>query len=239
MTKDIEKHKENPGNENLPLPEDKMVYVNILEALLFTSDTPLPANKIRDIISALTPREINLGINYLNEQYRLSGRSFEICEIAGGYQMLTLPEYSDYVEALHQSRQKSRLTQKALETLAIIAYKQPVTRHEIEEIRGVNVDGVVRTLLSRNLITISGRAKAPGNPFLYITTKKFLEYFGINSLEDLPRLKEIDEIIDIEDVRFPHHETLLREIDLRELGLRPDNGKDSGNGENNGKAEEH
>ncbi len=229
----------NPNSIKLPLPEDKMVYVNILEALLFTSDTPMTANKIRDIISALTPREISLAVTYLNEQYRSTGRSFEVREIAGGYQLFTLPEYSAYVEALHRNRQKNRLTQKALETLAIIAYKQPVTKHEIEEIRGVNADGVLKTLLSRNLTTISGRAKAPGNPFLYITTKKFLEYFGLKSLDDLPRLKEIDEIIDVEDERFPHHETLLREIDLNALGLRSDNDKNSSHENSDGKSEEN
>jgi segregation and condensation protein B len=98
----------------------------------------------------------------------------------------------------------------------------------------VNVDGVVKTLTSRNLVTISGRAKAPGNPFLYVTTKKFLDYFGLNSLEDLPKLKEIDELIDVEDERFPHHETILREIKLNELGLQNGENQTDGN-QNNGK----
>ncbi len=204
------------------IPDEKMVYVTVLEALLMTSDAPLSVNRIRDIIAPLTPREISEAVKFLNSRYSESGRSFEIREIAGGYQIFTLPEYSNYVEALHQTRQKNRLTQKALETLAIIAYKQPITKQEIEEIRGVNADGVLKTLLSRNLTTISGRAKAPGSPFLYITTKKFLEYFGLNSLEDLPKLKEIDELINTEDERFPHGETLLRDIDINQLGLRPD-----------------
>ena len=115
--------------------------------------------------------------------------------------------------------------------MAIIAYKQPLTKHEIEEIRGVNVDGVMKTLLSRNLVTISGRAKAPGSPFLYVTTKRFLDYFGLTGLEDLPKLKEIDELIDVEDERFPHHETIFREIDLVDLGLKS-------NGNENEKKEE-
>jgi segregation and condensation protein B len=99
----------------------------------------------------------------------------------------------------------------------------------MEEIRGVNVDGVVKTLSSRNLITITGRAKAPGSPFLYSTTKKFLDYFGLNSLDDLPKLKEIDELIDIEDERYPHHETILRQIQLDELGMQSNGSKTDGN----------
>lgn len=217
------------------LNEDKKVYYNVLEALLFSSEAPLSAAKIREIVPTLTTREIATAVQWLNETYRSSARSFEIREIAGGYQIFTLPEYAVYVERLHQSKQKSRLSQKALETLAIIAYKQPITKHEVEEIRGVNVDGVVKTLLSRNLITISGRAKAPGNPFLYITTKKFLEYFGLRSLEDLPKLKEIEELIDLEDERFPHRETILKEMALDELGLHAEENNSSGGENSNGK----
>lgn len=215
--------------------EDKKVFVNILEALLFSSDTPLSISRIREVIPLLTPKEIATAVQTLNENYRNTARTFEIREIAGGYQIFTLPEYADYVERLNQNRQKSRLSQKALETMAIIAYKQPITKHEVEEIRGVNVDGVIRTLLSRNLITISGRAKAPGSPFLYITTKKFLEYFGLRSLEDLPKLKEIDELIDIEDERFPHHDTILKEIELDELGLQSEDKKPAGEEISDGK----
>ena len=199
---------------------DKKVYINILESLLFSSEAPLTIPRIREIIPELKPKEIQDAVSDLNDQYQKSGRTFEIKEIAAGYQLFTLPEYADYVERLFQTKQKSRLTQKALETVAIIAYKQPLTKHEIEEIRGVNVDGVMKTLLTRNLVTISGRAKAPGSPFLYITTKKFLDYFGLKNLEDLPKLKEIDELIDVEDERYPHQETIFREIDLVDLGLQ-------------------
>ena len=210
---------------------EKKVYVNILESLLFTSEAPLTVSRIREIIPELKPKEIEEAVTNLNEQYQKGGRTFEIKEIAGGYQLFTLPEYADYIDKLFQARQKSRLTQKALETVAIIAYKQPLTKHEIEEIRGVNVDGVMKTLLSRNLVTISGRAKAPGSPFLYVTTKRFLDYFGLTGLDDLPKLKEIDELIDVEDERFPHHETIFREIDLVDLGLKS-------NGNENEKKEE-
>lgn len=215
------------------LSDKEITYLPIIEALVFASEAPLPIAKIREIIPALSPKQITMVIEYLNEQYRQGGRSYEIREIAGGYQMFTLPEFAAFIDKLYQEKQQSRLTQKSLETLAIVAYKQPVTRHEIEEIRGVNVDGVMKTLLSRGMVTISGRAQAPGSPFLYKTTKKFLDYFGLKSLEDLPKLKEIDELIDVEDEERPYHETILREINLSELGL-----KENGNGEINDREED-
>ena len=215
------------------LSDKEITYLPIIEALIFASEAPLPIAKIREIIPALSPKQITMVIEYLNEQYRQGGRSYEIREIAGGYQMFTLPEFAAFIDKLYQEKQQSRLTQKSLETLAIVAYKQPVTRHEIEEIRGVNVDGVMKTLLSRSMVTISGRAQAPGSPFLYKTTKKFLDYFGLKSLEDLPKLKEIDELIDVEDEERPYHETILREINLSELGL-----KENGNGEINDREED-
>jgi len=227
-----EKNKKNNIPEVNRLSDEETTYLPIIEALVFSSESPLPVTRIREIIPGLTPKQINSVVEALNEQYRQGGRSYEIREIAGGYQMFTLPEFAAFVDKLFQEKQQSRLTQKALETLAIVAYKQPVTRHEIEEIRGVNVDGVMKTLLSRSLVTISGRAQAPGSPFLYKTTRKFLDYFGLNSLDDLPKLKEIDELIDVEDEDRPYHETILREIDISELGL-----KENGNGEANNREE--
>lgn len=202
------------------LPEEKQVYVGVVESLLFSSDTPLTISKIREILPDLSPQDIKSIIDYLNDQYRSGRHSFEIKPIAGGYQIFNVAEYAVYINRLNQSKQKTRLSQKALETMAIVAYKQPVTKHEIEEIRGVSADGVIKTLLARNLIAISGRAKAPGGPFLYNTTKKFLDYFGLEKLEDLPKLKEIDELIDVDEDGVPYHETILREIHLDELGLQ-------------------
>lgn len=218
--------------------EEQQSYIPIIEALLFSTEQPISVQKIREIVPVFTPRQIVEVLEYLNEQYHFSGRSFEIREIAGGYQMFTLPEFSEFVEKLHQLRQQSRLTQKALETLAIVAYKQPVTRHEIEDIRGVNVDGVIKTLLTRNLVTISGRAQAPGGPFLYKTTRKFLDYFGLKSLDDLPKLKEIDELIDVKSGDYPYQETLMREIDLTELGLKANGLKENNHKKNNDNRED-
>ena len=204
------------------IPKEKRDYISVVEALLFSSESPVNNQKISEIVGILTSKEIHHIIQYLNAQYRLTKRSFEIREVAGGYQMFTLSDYAAYITKLIKSKQQSRLTQKALETLSIIAYKQPITKHEIEEIRGVNVDGVVKTLLSRNLTAISGRAPVPGGPFLYKTTKQFLEYFGLNSLEDLPKLKEIDELVSLDEDEQIYHETILKEIDIKELGLRVD-----------------
>jgi len=198
----------------------KKALIPAVEALLFVSDSPLPGSKIKEIVGVFTEREIRIIVEYLNQEYEKAHRSFRIREIAEGYQMFTLPEYATYIEKLYTSRHKSHLSQKALETLAIIAYKQPITRHEIEDIRGVNVDGVIRTLLSRHLITIAGRAQAPGSPFLYKTTKTFLEYFGLKSLKDLPELKEFDEILEAdEEIHQKFGDRILKEISPEILGL--------------------
>ena len=241
MIREFKLTREKNKNNNIPdvnrLSDEEMTYLPIIEALVFSSESPLPLTKILEIIPGLAPKQINSIIEYLNEQYRQGGRSYEIREIAGGYQMFTMPEFAAFVDKLFQEKQQSRLTQKALETLAIVAYKQPVTRHEIEEIRGVNVDGVMKTLMSRSLVTISGRAQAPGSPFLYKTTRKFLDYFGLKSLDDLPKLKEIDELIDVDDEDRPYHETILREIDISELGLRENGNGEANNREENGDQE--
>ncbi|MBN2423504.1 MAG: SMC-Scp complex subunit ScpB [Calditrichaceae bacterium] len=167
----------------------------IIECLIFANDGPLPARKIIQIIGQGTEKQIQEQVGVINSKYTKADIPYEIIEVAGGYQMVSKPDYSDWITKLYASRSTSRLTQRALETLAIIAYKQPITKQEMESIRGVNVDGVIRTLIERNLITVTGREKAPGNPLLYGTTKFFLEYFGLNSLEDMPQLKEIDELL--------------------------------------------
>ncbi len=192
----------------------------ILEALIFASDTPLPIPKIKEIIEDIGAREIRKAIDLLNQRYESTNSSLMIIEVAGGFQMVTRPEFADYVARLYKNRQAHRLTQKALETLAIIAYKQPITKQEIEHIRGVTVDSVIRTLIERNLITVVGREKAPGNPLLYGTTKEFLEYFGLNSLEDLPKLKEIDELLK-DDEKFLESldQVALEQLAPEELGI--------------------
>lgn len=195
----------------------------VIEALLFSSDEPLKPARICEIIEGLKEKDVRDVIEGLNQNYKETGRSFRIHFIADGYQFFTLTEYSGYVEKLFRNRLQSRLSLKALETLAIIAYKQPVTRPEIEEIRGVNVDGVLKTLLTRKLITIAGTAQAPGTPYLYQTTKKFLEYFGLKNIKDLPKLKELDEIAESDsEVQEKFGDHIFREVAPEVLGIQED-----------------
>ena len=178
---------------------DREEAKRIIEALLFVSDKPVSIDTLKEVLKEIDPTEVRAVIEELNKEYASSGRSFSIKEIAGGFQMLTDPVYSKWISALYK-RGPDRLTGPSLETLAIIAYKQPITRSDIEAIRGVNVDGVLRTLEERGLIRTKGRVDAPGRPILYGTTNEFLQHFGLKSLEELPKLKEFQES-DLELVR--------------------------------------
>lgn len=168
---------------------------SIIEVLIFASDEPLPINQIRNYIEEVAPKDIKAAVDQLNLEYKQTERTFQIIEVAGGYQMASRPNYAPWVKKLFQGRSKARLSQAALESLSVIAFRQPVSRTEIDAVRGVNSDGVVRTLLERKLIKITGRAEGPGRPLLYSTTKEFLRYFGVNSIEDLPKPKEIEELL--------------------------------------------
>ncbi|MBI5143455.1 MAG: SMC-Scp complex subunit ScpB [Candidatus Omnitrophica bacterium] len=163
-----------------------------LEAILFVSDGPISINTVKEVLVDIEPTTIRSLIEELNNEYASSNRSFSIKEIAGGFQMLTDPIYSKWISALYK-KTPDRLTGPSLETLAIIAYKQPITKSEIEAIRGVNVDGVLDTLEERLLIRSRGRLETPGRPILYGTRNEFLERFGLKSLEELPKLKEFKE----------------------------------------------
>jgi len=193
---------------------------NIIEALIFASDAPLPLRKIKEIVADFTESEIKKRIKAINERHEEIQSPLHIVEVAGGYQMVTRPDYWEWIRKLYISRTKSRLTQRALETLAIIAYNQPVTKTEVESIRGVNVDAVIRTLIERKLITVTGREKAPGSPLLYGTTKFFLEYFGLKDITDLPKLREIDELLK-SDEKFLESldQVSLQEMLPEQLGL--------------------
>ncbi|MDD3905455.1 MAG: SMC-Scp complex subunit ScpB [Candidatus Omnitrophica bacterium] len=164
----------------------------IIEALLFVSDKPISIDTFKDVLKEVEPTEIRAVIEELNADYSSSGRSFAIKEIAGGFQMLTDPVYSKWISAMYK-RPADRLTGPSLETLAIIAYRQPLTRAQIEMIRGVSADGVVRTLEERGFIRPRGRVDGPGRPILYGTTTEFLQHFGLKSLDELPKLKEFQE----------------------------------------------
>ncbi len=177
---------------------------NIVEALIFASEDEITTRQIKDIADSsgvrISVNDIEASINSLNEDYRTFNKSFEIIKIAGGYSFSTKKEYGRFVGKLFEEKQKKKLSQSALETLSIIAYKQPITRNEIEFVRGVNVDYIVNSLLERDLIKIHGRSDSPGRPILYATTNTFLKVLGLNSLEDLPKLKEINEILKNEEI---------------------------------------
>jgi segregation and condensation protein B len=171
---------------------DREEFKKIVEALLFVSDKPTSLDTIRDVVKNIESTEVRSIIEDLNKEYADSGRSFSIREIAGGFQMLTDPIYSRWIAALYK-KGPDKLTGPSLETLAIIAYKQPITRADIEAIRGVSVDGVTRTLEERGFVRTKGRLDAPGRPMLYVTTNEFLQHFGLRSLEELPKLREFQE----------------------------------------------
>lgn len=171
---------------------DREEAKRIVEALLFVSDKPVSIETLKDVVKDVEPAAIRDIITEINGEYSATSRSFSIKEIAGGFQMLTDPIYSKWIAALYK-KGSDKLTGPSLETLAIIAYKQPITRTDIEAIRGVNVDGVLRTLEERGLVRTKGRLDAPGRPMLYATTNEFLQHFGLRSLEELPNLKEFQE----------------------------------------------
>jgi len=167
----------------------------VIEALIFASDVPITAAQLHQYCEEAAPSKIRKAVNALNLEYTQQDRSFHIIEVAGGYQMVTREAYASWIRKLFHKRLRSRLTQAALETLSVIAFRQPVSRPEIAAIRGVNCDAVIKTLLERKLITLSGRGEGPGKPLLYKTTREFLRYFGINSIQDLPRPREIEELL--------------------------------------------
>lgn len=174
-------------------------YAAIIESVLFAADMPLTLSDLGRILDGVEPGTIKACMDRLREAYDKMPHSFQIVEIAGGYQLCARPEFAPWIRRLYRGRLSSRLSQAALECLSIIAYKQPVSRSEIEAIRGVSVDGVVRTLLDRNLIRIAGRGEGVGRPILYATTNDFLRYFGLNRLSDLPKIDELKEMLQNRD----------------------------------------
>jgi len=166
---------------------------NIVEVLLFVSDKPLSLEKITEVLDEFDKESVSSIIEELNAEYQTTKRSFSIVEVGGGFQILTDQFYAPWVRKLFTKDKAKRLSMPSLETLAIIAYKQPVTRADIEAIRGVNTEGVLDTLLERGLIRLAGRKEVIGRPFLYSTTRDFLVHFGLKSLENLPKLNEYTE----------------------------------------------
>lgn len=168
---------------------------SVVEAVLFASDEPLTAAEIARADQTLDEDRVESALAALKTAYAESGRAFEIREVAGGVQIATRPEFAPYLERFDTVAKPTRLSGPALEVLAIAAYRQPISRIEIEYVRGVNSSGVIRTLLDRELICIAGRGEGVGRPVLYGTTRRFLQHFGFGSLDDLPRPEELPVVL--------------------------------------------
>ena len=170
------------------MPQDNTK--SAIEALLFASEKPLTIDQARSCLDNLDAAQVRKIIEDLKSEYEQSNCGIRIIEVAGGFQMIAAPNFAPFLKKLFKARHVERLSKPALESLAIIAYKQPLTKLEIESLRNVSVDGVIKSLLDKNLIRIRGRKKAPGRPFVFGTTKQFLEYFGLKSLDDLPKMED-------------------------------------------------
>jgi segregation and condensation protein B len=162
----------------------------LLEALLFSTHHPLTAGRLAEFMGLSTTKPIRRAVKQLNAAYESTGRSFRVEQVAGGFQLLTLPQFGEHLKKLHQKEADAKLSKAALETLAIIAYKQPILRADVEAIRGVACGETIRSLMEKHLVKIAGRAEVPGRPILYGTTRRFLELFGLNSLKDLPAAED-------------------------------------------------
>jgi segregation and condensation protein B len=175
---------------------------SIVEALILGTPEPISAQRIAALIPHAKPAAVKRLVEMLNAEYAAERRAFEIWEVAGGYQLRTLAEFAPYLQQIQPTR-PMRLSKAALETLAIVAYRQPATRAEVEHVRGVDAGAVLRSLLERKLVRIAGHREVPGRPMLYGTTRRFLEVFGLERLEDLPTLRDIEEIAPELDLELP------------------------------------
>jgi segregation and condensation protein B len=179
---------------------------NIIESLIFVSETPLTLDRIQKSVPHAEIHDIRSAIETLIQEHEYRKGGFFLKEVAGGYQFRTRPEYHEWIKNLIQPS-PTRLSKAALETLAIIAYKQPIIRNDIEHIRGVDCGGIIRTLMERKLVRILGRKEIPGRPLIYATTKYFLEFFDLKDLKDLPTPKEIEAMDNLSETTVVEHES--------------------------------
>src|SRR2546425_5699715 len=175
----------------------------ILEAILFVSGEPLSVDRMLGVVEGVSRAELVSALQALKADYAVEGRGLQLVEVAGGFQIATRPDCAPWIKRLERAKESARLSRSAMETLAIVAYKQPVVRAEIEQIRGVDSAGVLKTLLERRLIRIVGRKDAPGRPIMYGTTRQFLQAFGLKDLADLPALRDIKELKEAEQFTLP------------------------------------
>lgn len=176
-----------PDGGDAPAEGAEAVDAAALEAMLFATHSPLTAGRIAELLGLASTAPVRRALRDLNEHYASTGRAFRVEQVAGGYQLLTLPRFGDLLRRMQRRDVDAKLSKAALETLAVVAYKQPVLRAEIESIRGVACGETIRSLMEKHLVKIAGRAEEPGRPILYGTTRRFLDLFGLNSLKDLPQ----------------------------------------------------
>lgn len=210
------------------------IYNSVIASLIFSSDESLSTGDIIKAVKGIdgedteiTPSDVEHCVDELNSGYDESGLPFRIIRISNGFLFATRAEYAKYVGYLSSEKSKRRLSQAALETLAIIAYKQPITKPELEQIRGVNSDYIINTLLEKNLIAITGRAETIGRPLLYGTTDEFLKYFGLNKLSDLPKPREVEEIMKDEDFIEQKQKILMNLIEEQAQNESPEENNDA------------
>ena len=161
-----------------------------IEAMIFASEKPITVDQIKKVLDTPDSQEINRIVGELRKEYEAQNRGIQLVEVAGGFRMITNSTFAPFLKKLFKNRYSEKLSRPALESLAIIAYKQPLTKAEIESLRNVNVDGVIKSLVDKNLIRICGRKKIPGRPFVFGTTREFLEHFGLKSLAELPKMED-------------------------------------------------
>jgi segregation and condensation protein B len=186
----------------------------ILEAVLFVSSEPVPVARLMSILGTVSKAEVVQALKILTHDLDQDGRGIQLVQVAGGYRLVTKQEYGPWLKRMDKAKAAQKLSRSALESLAIIAYKQPLVRSEIEEIRGVETSGVLRTLLERKLVRIVGRKEVPGRPIMYGTTKFFLEHFGLQDLSQLPPLREFKELGEAEQALLPIEEESLMSTEI-------------------------
>ena len=193
----------------------------VLEALLFVSAEPIPLARLASVIGTVSKAEVEQALKILQQQLEQEGRGIQLVKLAGGYRLVTKPDYAPWLKRLDKAKAAQKLSRSALESLAIIAYKQPLVRAEIEEIRGVETSGVIRTLLERKLVRIVGRKEVPGRPIMYGTTKFFLEHFGLQDLSQLPPLREFKELGEAEQALLPIEDATIVAVESSVVGVEP------------------
>lgn len=211
-------------------PQSMVEIQGILEALLFVSAEPLPLARLVAVMGTVSKGEVEEALHHLGRALDQEGRGVRLVAVAGGYRLVTKQDYASWVKRLDKAKTAAKLSRSALESLAIIAYKQPLVRGEIEEIRGVETSGVLRTLLERKLVRIVGRKEVPGRPIMYGTTKFFLEHFGLSDLSQLPPLREFKELGEAEQALLPMDGSEIQSVDGEVVTVDAD-AESSANGE--------